>query len=118
VSYDPTTNTTGKVIATIKTNKKVNEVEGWTLSEDGMILTKEYAKNTTETVHLVDEDGMTKDVEIKISNIVVDEPKKEEDNTIAKEELPNTGKILLLWSIGIISVLGIVAHIRYKKLYM
>jgi len=122
VSYDPTTNTTGKVTATIKTNKKVNEVDGWTLSEDGMTLTKVYSKNVTETVHLVDMDGMTKDVEININNIVKEQPKEEQknepDNTLADKELPNTGKVLLLWIIGIVTVSGTIAYIRYKKLYM
>lgn len=43
-------------------------------------------------------------------------PKK--DTTTATTKLPNTGKIILIWSIAIIAVSGIVAHIRYKKLYM
>lgn len=43
VNYDPTTSTTGKVMATIKTNKKVNQIDGWTISEDGMTLTKYYS---------------------------------------------------------------------------
>ena len=40
------------------------------------------------------------------------------DTTTAKDKLPNTGKVLLIWIIGIVAVSGIVAHIRYKKLYM
>ena len=40
------------------------------------------------------------------------------DNTTAKDKLPNTGRVLLFWVIGIVAVSGIVAHIRYKKLYM
>lgn len=43
-------------------------------------------------------------------------PKK--DTTTATTKLPNTGKIILIWSIAIIAVSGIVAHIRYKKLYI
>lgn len=43
-------------------------------------------------------------------------PKK--DTTTATSKLPNTGKIILMWSIAIIAVSGIVAHIRYKKLYI
>ncbi len=64
----------------LRFHKKVNAVDGWTLSEDGMTLTKEYTKNTTETVHLVDLDGMTKDVVIEITNI---ENKKEETQVLA-----------------------------------
>ena len=43
---------------------------------------------------------------------------KPKDTTIAKDNLPNTGRVLLSWIIGIVAVSGIVAHIRYKKLYM
>lgn len=40
------------------------------------------------------------------------------DTTTATSKLPNTGKVLLMWTIVIVAVSGIVAHIRYKKLYM
>lgn len=117
VSYDPTSETTGSVTATITTNKKVNAVEGWTISEDGMTLTKEYKTNATETVHLVDLDGMTKDVEIKISNIIKEqpkeEPKNEPDNTLANKELPKTGKSIIM----VITIITIITSliVIYKK---
>lgn len=121
VSYDPTTSTTGKVTATIKTNKKVNKVDGWNISEDGKLLTKIYSENKTETVHLVDEDDMTKDVEIKITNIIQEETKKEDtkkeqDKTTAKERLPQTGMGLgLIASIVIILVIAVISYAKYKK---
>lgn len=91
VSYDPTTKTTGTVKATIKTNKKVNTVDGWTLSDDKMTLTKTYSKNATETVHLIDIDGMTKDVVVTISNITTPTNNdKNDDTTIASGVLPQT----------------------------
>ena len=117
VSYDPTEETTESVTATIKTNKKVNAVEGWTLSEDGMTLTKVYKTNATETVHLVDLDGMTKDVEVKIGNIIKEQPKNEienePDNTLADKELPNTGKNIIV----IVSIITIITAlvVIYKK---
>ena len=40
------------------------------------------------------------------------------DPTIADKELPNTGRVIFAWIIGVVAVFGIVAHIRYKKLYM
>lgn len=43
-------------------------------------------------------------------------PKK--DTTKATVKLPNTGKVILLWIIGIVAVSAVVAHIRYKKLYI
>lgn len=120
VTYNPTTNTTGKVTAIIKTNKKVNEVEGWTLSEDGMTLTKEYSTNTTETVHLVDIYNMTKDVVVKISNIIKEEPKQPEeptkDDTTAISKLPYAGvtsKIII--SIIMATIISIITYKKYNN---
>lgn len=45
-------------------------------------------------------------------------PITDKDTTVANKNLPNTGKVLLIWIIGIVAVAGIVAHVRYKKLYM
>lgn len=116
VSYNPTTNTTGNVVATIKTNKKVNKVDGWTLSEDGKTLTKTYSTNATETVHLVDIDGMTKDVEVKITNITSATSKQdnEKDTTTAKGTLPQTGANMMI-TIGSIIAIILIAVIFYKK---
>ena len=108
VTYNPTNNTTEKVTATIKTNKKVNKVDGWTLSEEGKTLTKTYSENTTETVHLVDLDGMKKDVEIKITNIIT------EDDTTAEGRIPQTGVNMIITSVSVIAIV-LVAMICYKK---
>ena len=108
VTYNPTTNTTEKVTATIKTNKKVNKVDGWTLSEEGKTLTKTYSENATETVHLVDLDGMTKDVEVKITNII------KEDNTTAGGTIPQTGVNMTITVVSVIAII-LVAMICYKK---
>ena len=40
------------------------------------------------------------------------------DTTVATAKLPNTGKVILAWIIGIVAVSGITAHIRYKKIYI
>ena len=80
VSYNPSTSTTGNVTATIKTNKKVKNVSGWTLSSDGKTLTKKYSKNTTETVNLVAEDGSEKSVTVKITNIKAEDTNKNNNN--------------------------------------
>lgn len=108
VTYNPTNNTTEKVTATIKTNKKVNKVDGWILSEEGKTLTKTYSENTTETVHLVDLDGMKKDVEIKITNIIT------EDDTTAEGRIPQTGVNMIITSVSVIAIV-LVAMICYKK---
>lgn len=116
VSYDPTTTTTETVTATIKTNKKVNVVEGWSLSDDGMTLTKVYSSNTNETVHLVDEDNMTKDVEIIISNItapVADDDEK--DDTLAEGVLPQAGVKTVISIIGLVFVIALFTLSKYRK---
>lgn len=119
VTYSPNTETNGQVIATVTTNKRVKKVEGWTLSLDGKSLTKAYTTNTTETVHLEDEDGMTKDVLVKVTNIIdrtqkpTSEPK---DDTIATGKLPQTGTgIALGVTILLISLIGCIGLIKYKS---
>ena len=122
VTYNPTTKTKGDVIATIKTNKEVNKVDGWELSEEGNLLTKSYSSNTTETVHLVDKQGKTKDVKIIIDNIITDEIENTQnnelkDNTITDGPLPNGGiKITVLIGIIIMCSIVLFLHKRYNKL--
>lgn len=125
VSYNPSTDTSGTVTATIKTNKMVNPVNGWTLSTDGMTLTKTYSINTTEIVNLVDIDNMTKDVNVVVNNIKINNNndkyednnnKKDEDETIAKDILPRAG--IANWIIAsLIAIASIVifTFIKTKK---
>lgn len=111
VSYNPTESTTGTVTATIKTNKKVNKVDGWTLSDDGRTLTKTYSKNITEELTLVDDDGLKKNVEVKISNIIT---KTTEDATVTQEtKLPQTGVNLTI--VIVIAITGVIAVVIYNK---
>jgi len=118
VSYNPTEQTTGSVTAIIKTNKKVKPVDGWNLLEDGKTLTKVYNSNTTEIVHLVDLDEMTKDIEVKITNIVKEDisstdSKNEKDNTLANKDLPNAGRNILLAISTVIMIIALLVF--YKK---
>lgn len=122
VSYNPTESTTGIVTATIKTNKKVNKVDGWTLSDDGKTLTKTYLKNTTETLTLVDEDGKKKNVEVKISNITTktgeDDGKDEgKDETVTpSKKIPQTGENYVIFVVaGVVVLAGVIGVIRYRK---
>ncbi len=43
---------------------------------------------------------------------------EKKDTTTATSKMPYTGRIMLAWIIGIVTVSTIVAHVRYKKLYM
>ena len=126
VTYNPTTSTTGKVTATIKTNKAVNKVDGWTLSSDGKTLTKVYSENKTETVNLVDEDGLKKSVEVNISNITAKEDTKldssnkettKNDPTVTpKKTLPQTGtSMIMIVIIGTVALLSVGVYSKSKK---
>lgn len=42
----------------------------------------------------------------------------QKDNTLADRTLPNTGKVLIAWTMAIVAVSAVIAHIRYKKLYI
>lgn len=61
--------TNDKVLVTISSNKKLQDVSGWTLSSDGMMLTKEYSENTTEEVIVTDIDGNQTTVEVVVDYI-------------------------------------------------
>ncbi|MBE5819935.1 MAG: hypothetical protein E7310_03875 [Clostridiales bacterium] len=127
VSYNPTSNTTETVEATIKTNKPVKSVEGWTQSEDRMILTKTYSTNIKETVLLIDDDDMERRVEININNIVKENTSKDDDNnntnnisdsndkTTSNVILPDTGKGFLIIGVMFLSGWTIYVHKRNKK---
>ncbi|MBR2588691.1 MAG: leucine-rich repeat protein [Bacilli bacterium] len=132
ITYNPTTSTTGKVTATIKTNKPVNKVDGWTISEDGKTLTKTYSTNTTETVNLVDEDGLKKSVDVKVDKIIKKEEtktedkksdssntetEKKEDTTVTpKKNLPQTGtSMIMIVIIGTVALFSIGVYSKSKK---
>ena len=67
--YDITTSTNQNVTATIKSNEAMQEVEGWTLSEDKKSMTKVYEANVSEDVTVKDLVGNTATVTITITNI-------------------------------------------------
>ncbi len=69
VTYSTTEPTNQNVIATIENNEQVQEVEGWTLTEDKKTLTKEYGENVEETVIVKDLLGNETQVKITITNI-------------------------------------------------
>ena len=72
--------TNKNVTVTIKANEEIQEVEGWTISEDKMSLTKEYENNTTdngEVIEVKDLAGNSATVTIKITNIDKEAPNPE-----------------------------------------
>lgn len=69
VTYSTTTATNGDVVATIKSNEKVQNVSGWTLSSDKLTLTKTYSANTSTSISVYDLVGNKSTANINITNI-------------------------------------------------
>ena len=69
VSYSTIAKTNKNVIATITSNKELKKLEGWTLSEDKKVLTKEFSENVTQNYTVQDLLGNVSTVQIKIANI-------------------------------------------------
>ena len=74
VEYSTKNPTKEKVTVTITSNEEIQEVEGWTLSEDKRVLTKEYAQNVEEEITIRDLAGNEIQVSIKIDNIIDETP--------------------------------------------
>ena len=53
-TYNPTTPTNGSVEVTIRVNEKLLPVEGWTLSEDGMAISRVFEENVNGNVTISD----------------------------------------------------------------
>lgn len=80
--------TNDKVLVTISSNKRLQEVSGWELSSDGMILTKEYSENKTEEVIVTDIDGNQTVVTVVVDYInynVCYSPKLTLENLVANK---------------------------------
>ena len=69
VEYSTKEITRDNVLVTITANEEVQEVEGWKLSEDKKMLTKEYSANTKETITIKDLAGNETKANIEINNI-------------------------------------------------
>ena len=74
INYSITELTDQDVLVTIKASRQLQEVSGWTLSQDKMSLTKIYTENKTENVTIKDIGGDTVTVTVKVENINKIEP--------------------------------------------
>lgn len=70
VNYSTTTQTSESVTVTIIANEQIVSTEGWTLSSDGLTLTKTFDKNATETVTVRDLAGNYITVSVIVANII------------------------------------------------
>ena len=69
VEYSNKEPTNQDVIVTITSDVEVKKVDGWVLSDDKKILTKQYNKNGEETVKLIDNEGNERSEKVSVTNI-------------------------------------------------
>ena len=134
VDANPSDKMAEKVTVSIKANKQLQEVDGWTLSEDQKTLTKVYTENKSETIHIVDVDDIALDVVVTVNNVGKsggnnngngnnnnnnnsnssnDVVNNNNDPTTAKTELPKTGLSMIVFMSLIVG--SAIAIIMYKK---
>ena len=129
VSYSITSVTNNDVIATITANEEIQEIEGWSLSVDGKVLTKTYSTNKEETITVQDLAGNTTVANIKITNIdkgnsksdANNDSENKKDTTTTKELLPKTGEDKILIIGGIFIAVGLASFMvgtlkRYRDI--
>ena len=79
VTYKMIDDTNKEMLVTITSNKELEPVEGWTLSEDKKTLTKTYKENKDEVIILKDLSGnVIENVNVSVKNISKEEKGKEE----------------------------------------
>lgn len=130
IEYSIQEETTENVIVTIKSNEKLQEIEGWQLSEDKKTAQKSFVENKEEIVTVKDLAGNEIKITVKVSNIVdkkenetkKDETKEEDtpkDDTIADTNIPYTGTdgiaIILIGSLCIIATIFCIRIKKYKN---
>ena len=116
VTYSETKKANKSVEVTIISNEEIQEIEGWSLSEDEKLLTKIYIVNKKEEIIVCDLAG--NEVKVKVS---VDNIKTKEDTIINSDEngkklpnkLPNAG--IEISKLVILITIIISAGVFYKK---
>ena len=129
----------------IQSNERLVAIEGWTLSEDSLSMSKTFYENQTETVQISDLVGNVIETTIQVESIV-EQPSEENppiddntpedenqtqnnventtentngiiDNTVANSSIPQTGVSPIITILIGITLLGmVICYIRYKKL--
>jgi len=126
VKYSTTENTKEDVVVTIVSDEQLQEVDGWTISEDGKTLTKKYEKNVEETIKIYDIAGNELEVQISVKNIdktttqkpVVEDTQNSEKPDTAPSRIPDAGSNTLIGVIiiTIIIIISIVLWTKNRKL--
>ena len=121
------------VIVTIQASEELQPIEGWTLSEDRLSMSKTFDQNQTETIQLSDLAGNIVETTINVQSI---EPSEDDtqnnesttntitgstnnykDDTVANTILPNAGLTIIIKALIVIVLLGTIGfYIRYRYL--
>ena len=132
INYETINN--GKVVkVTIQANEELEPIEGWTLSEDRLSISKSFDQNQTETVQLSDIAGNTVEATINVQNIeqpgdenqnnnsttntITGNTNNYKDDTVANTILPSAGISMIIKALIAIVLVGTIGfYIRYRYL--
>lgn len=132
INYETINN--GKVVkVTIQANEELEPIEGWTLSEDRLSISKSFDQNQTETVQLSDLAGNIVEATINVQNIeqpgdenqnnnsttntITGNTNNYKDDTVANTILPSAGISMIIKALIVIVLLGAIGfYIRYRCL--
>lgn len=129
VIYSTTKSTNKNITVDITSNKELQEVKGWTLSDDKKKLTKIYEENKEELIEIYDLAGNSTKVSISIKNIDKNKeikPEQNESDTYVSEEvignkvlpkiLPFTGIGTMILVIVLLTAISIILYIKNRKM--
>ena len=132
INYETINN--GKAVkVTIQANEELKPIEGWTLSEDRLTISKTFDENQTETIQLSDLAGNIVETTINVQNIEQSEDENQnnesttntitgntnnyKDDTVANTILPSAGLSIIIKALIVLVLLGTIGfYIRYRYL--
>jgi hypothetical protein len=110
-------------LVVIKSDKELQELEGWELSEDKKMLGKTMGVNEKMSLKVYDVDGFAADIEINVNEDSQEIQDTEEnqnmginDNTQSDKPMPQTGEYVL-FALAISLILTIITGVTLFKRY-
>lgn len=112
-----------KVIVTIKSSEPLKQLEGWTISEDKMQLTRVYTENLVEVLNVEDLVGNVTEVSIEITTIEEDNNNNNNnsqngqitDNTMSNTSLPKAGIVSIVVVLIAMIIISIILYLKYRQ---
>lgn len=114
---------TDQYLVVIKSDKELQELEGWELSEDKKMLGKTMGVNEKMSLKVYDVDGFAADIEINVNQDSQEIQDTEEnqnmeinDNTQSDKPMPQTGEYVL-FALAISLILTVITGVTLFKRY-